>query len=127
MKKIFILFSFFITIFSFSQSRLGSTEREIKNEFSDRKYELEENYVQNIYTISVRLEIAQVHYLFNSDKICEMVFIYPHNQGGLNYYVEMYNNQYVVISDKKWKMYSDNGIANIELKVGDTGSFFVWY
>lgn len=111
-----------------AQARLGSTAREIRNEYWDPKYQTESGYTDDgIYFVSLVLERATVMHLFNHEEVCIMSVVVPKNQGALNYYVENYNKLYVIISSTQWKMYSEHGIANIELAYPDNGGYgFIW-
>ncbi|MGR6087941.1 MAG: hypothetical protein ACU4F9_07190 [Arcticibacter sp.] len=117
------------SIIAFGQARLGSSATDIRSEFSGSSYNLKSGYDDDgDYYISIKMELANVMYLFNSDKSCYLTLIAPDNQGALNYYVELYNKQYVIVSSTQWKMYSENGIANIELVYPESGGyFFRWY
>jgi len=112
-----------------AQSRLGSTAAEIRKEFSDSEFKLESGYTSDYtYYIKIKTSIATVIYYFDSKYICNLCMIIPDDQGSLNFYVEYYNNNYVIISSVKWKMYSEYGISNIELNFLDEGGYyFVWY
>jgi hypothetical protein len=109
-----------------SQVRLNSNKFEIKSEFSDEKYALKEMNIEGIDAISIVTEIANVLFMFNSEEKCKIAIIVPHTQGDLNYYVELYNNRYVVVSENEWKMYSDNGIAKIDLLFNAEKPAFRW-
>ena len=126
MKKIIVLVLFTINnIAVFGQSRLGSTATDIKSEFYESTYEQKSGYDKdNDYYVNITTEKAYVTYYFNSEKICYLTIIAPKNQGALNFYVENYNNQYVIVSSKQWKMYSEDGIANIELIYPESGGYF---
>jgi hypothetical protein len=127
-RKLFILLFAICSTIIFGQARLGSTVSDIKSEFSESSYNLKSGYdSDDDYYIILTTEKAEVLHYFNSDKICNLSIIKPKNQGALNYYVELYNKQYVIISDRKWKMYSENGIANIELLFPESGKYlFRW-
>jgi len=127
-KTILILIIGLFPILSFSQARLGSSAQEIKSEYWESKYNVESGYNDDeIYYVSLETDRASVVHFFNNDKICVMSIIAPDNQGALNFYVENYNNQYVIVSSTEWKMYSKNGIAKIKLIYPDDGGFyFVW-
>ena len=107
-----------------SQIRLNSNKTEIKSEFSEDEYSLEEMKVDGIDAISIFTERVNLLYMFNSEGICKANILIPHMQGDLNYFVESFNNKYVIISDKEWKMYTDNGIAKIELIYTDDKPLF---
>ena len=113
---------------AYSQARLGSSATEIKNEFWETKHNLKSGYTDDgIYYISIWTERATVFYYFNEDKVCILCMIIPDNQGALNFYVELYNKQYVIVSSTEWKMYSNGGIAEISLIFPDDGGYyFLW-
>ena len=129
MKKIILTFIFAVTSYIvFGQARLGVSEAEIKTEFSNSRYKLTSDYNEDgIYYITIETERAMVSYLFNSDKICKASFILPNNDGALNFYVEMYNKEYVILSPTSWKVYSSQGISDIQLIYPEGGgTFFLW-
>lgn len=129
MKKALLTILFGITsLVIFGQARLGSSATEIKNEFWESRYNLKSGYDKDgDYYITITTERATVTYLFNSDKVCYLTAIIPDAQGDLNFYVELYNKQYVIVSSTQWKMYSNNGIANINLIYPEGGGyFFLW-
>jgi hypothetical protein len=122
-----LLFILFISAIN-AQARLGASFTEIKTEFSDSKFSLENGFDKegDLY-ISIETLSSKVIYYFNESKICELTIIIPNNQGALNYYVENYNKQYVIINSTEWKMYSAEGIASIQLIYPDSGGYlFIW-
>lgn len=129
MKRTLLTILFVITTaFVFGQARLGSSASEIKSEFWESSYNQKSGYDKDgDYYITITTERATVTYYFNSDKICYLTTIIPDNQGALNFYVELYNKQYVIVSSKEWKMYADKGIANIKLIYPESGGYyFLW-
>jgi hypothetical protein len=129
MKSTFLVILFLIlSVIVFGQARVGSSAADIKSEFWESSYNLKSGYNNDgDYYITIETERASVTYFFNSEKICTSTFIIPNNQGALNFYVELYNKQYVIVSSTQWKMYSNNGIANISLVYPDGGGyFFLW-
>lgn len=126
MKRTLLTILFAITsIIAFGQARLGTSATDIRSEFSESSYNLKSGYDDDgDYYITIETERATVFYYFNSEKICYLTLIAPDNQGALNFYVEMYNKQYVIVSSKQWKMYSENGISNIELVYPKSGGYF---
>lgn len=127
-KYIITLIAFLSALVSYSQVRLGFTSDEVKNEFWEDKYNLNEGYtIDDIYFINIRGDRANVFNYFDYDKVCFFSTVIPDDQGSLNYYVEQYNSQYVIISSTEWKMYSKNGIAKIKLNYdGEGGYYFTW-
>lgn len=128
MKNILLIIAL-ITIVgaNYSQSRNGSTANEIIEEFWHEQYLPKEITNDGGYFISVNIEGINVLYGFNDDFICNVTLIIPPSQGSLNYYVERYNNSYVVISHTQWRMYYEGGYLDITLVYPDTGGYyFVW-
>jgi len=129
MKKLTtsLIFSF-IALISFSQSRIGHTVNQIKEEFSNNEYNLKSGYDKDgDYYIKIDEKRATVLYYFNDNHYCTMTIISPDNQGALNWYVERYNKLYVITSSTTWKMYNENGISNIELFYPKNGGYmFIW-
>ena len=129
MKKTILIILLSVTnIAVFGQVRLGTNAADIATEFNENNYEQKSGYDKdNDYYISITLEKSYVTYYFTSDKVCNLTIIIPKNQGAINFYVENYNKQYVIVSSKQWKMYSESGIANIELIYPEGGGcFFRW-
>jgi len=129
MKNIsFIAAMLLITSASFSQARLNTSLADIRAEFTESRYSLDSGYDSDgdLY-IRIFTQRATVLYYFNKQRICYMTIIVPDDQGALNYYAELYNRQYVIISPTKWRMYSEHGIAEIELIYPEEGGFyFAW-
>jgi hypothetical protein len=135
MKK--MMFLLFLLIFSShlsSQSRLGSSFKEIKDEFSDdasvkltEKYFTEAKEGRYIKYLEVVIDNATVVYIFNTSLICYGTYIVPANQGALNYYVELYNKRYVIISPTNWRMYHSSGYTEVELFFDENDLYyFLW-
>lgn len=124
--KLLILFSFFSINTIFCQIRLNYTKDEIKEEFSHPNYMLDEFNFRSYEAISIVTDDANILYLINSNEVCKICILIPMTEVDLNKYVELYNNSYTKISDTEWKMYSDSGIANIELIFVNNGTGFRW-
>ena len=129
MKRTILTILFGITsVIVLGQARLGSTASEIKSEFWESSYKQKSGYdKEGDYYITIETGRATVMYYFDTDKVCIATVIVPDNQGALNFYVELYNERYVIVSSTQWKMYSKGGISNIELVYPeDGGYFFIW-
>jgi len=129
MKGTLLILIFTISsIFAIGQARFGYSVNEIKSEFSDKKYNLSGDYGEDgIYHLIIQLPNANIIYLFDADKICNTTIVGPFDQNALNYYVEYYNKNYVVISPTEWRMYAKQGFFNAKLVFPAEGEpFFVW-
>lgn len=130
MKPIFLFFTFLILSFtSFSQARIGFNSYVIKSDFYFWTFQSDyTNDGTNTYYIYTNTpERGMWAYYFNSEGICFLCKFFPNTQGDLNYYVENFNNKYVIVSDTEWKMYNNNGIMNIKLQFENGLSYFVFY
>jgi hypothetical protein len=121
MKKTMLSFFFGIFIsFAYGQARLGYTEKEIRNESSQRVFDA--GYTdEGIRFIFTTYSYGSVAYYFTQNGVCQTCMVRPNNQGSLNYLVEEYNRLYVIISDTKWKMYNNVGVMLIELIYDKSG------
>ena len=125
-KSILSLFFVLLSSFLVAQARLDISVNEIEKEYS--ALSLVTGYDKdNDYYILVELERAAVYYFFKTKKTpCYLTVIYPLNQGDLNFYVDLYNKQYAIISPTKWRMYNFGGYADIDLRFEEELSYFVW-
>ncbi len=129
MKKTILFLVFIIlSINGIAQARLNSTLSEVREEFSDWRYNLKSGYDSDgDFYISIETERATVIYYFDDSNLCYATIIIPDDQGALNMYAELYNSRYVIISNTQWRMYGENGIAEIELVYSDNGTYyFLW-
>lgn len=127
MKKI-LLFTVIVFIFCIdltAQARIGRTESQIRSEFYSKTFTL--STTTGGKAISWEDGTRSVDYILNDQGICYMCMVWPANQGILNFMVEDYNKKYVIVSDKDWKMYNENGILNISLVFLDNGKYFFFY
>jgi hypothetical protein len=109
MKHLLLILSLiFAPFLSSGQSRIGYTEYQIREDFSTETfyYGYTDEKIKYIYFNDERILSM---YFFNKDGICVLCSASPLNVGTLNYMVELYNKQYVIIDDKNWKSYTKNG------------------
>jgi len=116
MKKYLLTLLLIISsLFGFSQSRIGYSESDIRKEFSDSKFEVgyTDNNIKYISTyFDQRLFVV---YFLDSKNICYMTSATPTDGGMINYLVESFNKKYVIVDERNWKSYSENGILYISL------------
>lgn len=126
MKTAITIALIFIGVTLNAQARLGSSRYDILSEFYDSSPVVGVDNSGQVY-IDVEFVRANVRYYLDQSGDCSLVFIMPKTQGDLNFYVEYYNNSYVILSSTSWKMYSTEGsIAKISLMSQDGVSVFVW-
>jgi hypothetical protein len=109
-----------------AQARLGSTISEIREEFSSIKFE--EGLTNGcIVWLKFNFENKEISYYFGSNGSCVLTTITPQSQGTYNAMVEKFNRQYVILSESKWRMYSDSEIVDISLVFPNEGkSYFTF-
>lgn len=124
MKTFLVLLTLLFTFAVNAQARLGVTYNDVYEEY---------RYLTPTVTtekqglcLDVTTPTVQLLYYFDEDKNCKTTIIYPKSQGILNGYVERYNNNYVIVSNTEWKMYSQNTISSIKLVSYEDLIFFVW-
>ena len=108
-----------------SQVRLGSSRSDIYKEFQEYSPEFG-TFDDGTPHLSFTTSRAYVRHSFNSSGYCTSAMVVPLNQGALNFYVETYNKQYVIVSQTEWRMYSSSGISTIKLVSHNDMAFFVW-
>ncbi|MBX7242594.1 MAG: hypothetical protein K1X92_12705, partial [Bacteroidia bacterium] len=122
---ILILVLIFCINYTRGQARIGDTEWEIRDEFSEKTFKSGTDSDGDKW-ISMETSISTVRYYFNAlhEWQCYLTMIIPDNQAALNYLVEKYNKEYVIISETSWKMYGNNGIMKINLIFAEEGGYY---
>lgn len=110
MKHIFIVLLALLWIPAFSQARMGNTLEQLKTEFPTGEQGLNQGYT----TFTVRYGENRVIYFLEKNR-CSATGIYPSDQAGIKYYVQIYNSKYTILSTTRWRAYLENAIFEIEL------------
>ncbi len=111
----------FSSLFTMAQAKIGFTEQQIRDSlpFVSFKKGETDNSIRYIVYNNDRAIIA---YYFDDFGRCYLTAVLPNTQGDLNYFVEVYNNRYVIISSTEWRAYLKNGILKIKLIYPDDNS-----
>lgn len=127
MKKV-LLFVTILTLTStlFCQARIGYTREQIMNEFYNYTFDFKQLNDSTSCISTTSYDRGHLIYYFNSYGYCYSCALFPNTTGDLNFLVENYNKEYVIISETKWKAYTKKGIVDIELIYGDTFVFFIY-
>jgi hypothetical protein len=128
MRKILLAIMLFVSLQVCGQAMLGYYPSEIKKELTEREYDYSDGYTDDgYYFIRTETERAHTYYYFVTNITrSDMVMIFPKSQVQVNYYVEYYNNHYVVKGKKNWTAYINDEIADIKLSYIDGIYAFVW-
>lgn len=120
MKKIIVLFFLFITNSSFSQTvvappLLRYTEQQIRSEYNNTEFTTD--HLQNgmKYMVS-KTDLTETTYYFGSNNLTFMCTVHPLTQDELNHIIQYYNNTAVIVSENKWKLYSNTSTTPINIK-----------
>ena len=129
MKKICFLIIILVPLVVKSQALLGFSIEDIKANFSENSFE---KIISDNGRLMYRTEFEHGDFIYVFDKetlLSNTCMLFPNNLANLNALVELYNKEYVVVSDSSWKAYLDNGtIMKVEL-IFDTKNkiyFFVY-
>jgi hypothetical protein len=126
MKKTLTALLLIASLSAKSQTRLGSTESEIKSEFNDKTF-LTYYTKSGNRVIYYRDADKEVGYLFEKTKsYCTLCTIQPLKQGMLNYYAEKFNKDYVIVDETHWKWYNNSSVVNISLIQEGSYSYFLF-
>lgn len=129
-----------LTIFtchkSFAQHRIGHTKQNIIEECKKMGWEYrfsedKENKIKfKMLTISVNSGYFRykVRHCFNNADICYVSVISPNDNETLNKLVRLYNEEYIPVSDTKWKAYTPSGImlCSLSLYKEKNSTLFLW-
>lgn len=127
MRRILLIsFGIFMPYFLVAQARLGYTESEIKAAFPKEEFKsgFTEDYQPYIYFENQNIICF---YYFNDEKTSFFCKIFPLYKSTLNYLVEKYNKEFVIISDTHWKYYTENGIIYVDLVFENGIAYFKFY
>lgn len=109
MKKLLFLLIAFIPLFSIGQVHLGANMANIKAMYPNNTFKTEST-VDSITFISTKMQYGTFFYYFDKvtglSNTCIQI---PNNMKDLNTQVEIYNREYVEISDISWKAYIEGG------------------
>jgi len=127
MKKLVImLVLLFIVAPAFSQARLGRSFYEINQEYEENYSVVIDKFKDNI-VLNIDMDRAVIKHLFDSNDICILSLIAPKNNIDVQYYVERYNKELVIMSPTEWRFYVGNSIAKVSLETLDDNSIvFFW-
>ena len=126
MKKLFIiLFWCFLIQTVEAQIRMGYSISQIREEFSDSKYELYSANSGDDFCIIINFVGIRVYYFFDKDGYTDANYLIPLTSGKLQGLIENYNRYYVIISDTEWKYYNSNGVLYIKLAKRDDGESYI--
>jgi hypothetical protein len=95
-------------------SQIGMTEYEIRQEYSNST--IESAYTTGgQYYLSTELKNCYIAFYFEDNKVISLMII-PNSNEKLNGYIEFFNNNYVIISNTKWRKYANGVYTDIVLK-----------
>jgi len=127
MKKLVIMLVLLsIVAPAFSQARLGRSFYEINQEYEENYSVVIDKFKDNI-VLNIDMDRAVIKHLFDSNDICILSLIAPKNNIDVQYYVERYNKELVIMSPTEWRFYVGNAIAKVSLETTtDNSIVFIW-
>lgn len=125
MKKLLILVFLFISLFSFSQARLGYSYQEIKREFVNENVVF--TYVDSTPCLIITYLNIEVYYYFNDKFLCYQTCVVTEDFSTAKEIVNTYNKNYDYVSKNTWSMKMNNLIFIVKLSyIKDVGYVFTW-
>jgi hypothetical protein len=127
MKKLVIMLVLLsIVAPAFSQARLGRSFYEINQEYEENYSVVIDKFKDNI-VLNIDMDRAVIKHLFDNNDICILSMIAPKSNIDVQYYVERYNKELVIMSPTEWRFYVGNSIAKVSLETLDDNSIvFFW-
>lgn len=134
MKKLLLLLLLIPTL-TFSQGIGDSYYDAMKALTNDKSYKNVEfeNKNENSYnSISAETDFASLIYYFPKEgewmRRCAAIAFIPKSRGNVFSFIEYLNKTYVIIDDKNWDFYRQDGIVvRVELKTVDELLVFYYY
>jgi hypothetical protein len=127
MKKLILILAILISFVSNSQSRIGFTYNEIKNEFSEQ-YTFTTGYRDELGKfLEIQIPGGLVTYYFTENNVCYFVTLLPETKGDLHFFIEEYNKKYVILSRTSWLIYTDGYQIKITLEYLKDGMYYFCY
>ena len=127
MKKLLYFLIVFLPIMNFAQAHLGTSEKEIRNLHSDKKFEIGYNNSGEKYISTFMYYGTFIYYFDKETGLSNYCVQIVNEMTYLNGQVEAYNKKYVIVSDTEWKAYLEGGsILKIKLSYNEEYKFYVF-
>jgi hypothetical protein len=128
MKKVILAMIFALPLFCKAQAHLGESLAGLKARYPNKYFKIEYLDDGSKYTTAEHQFGTFVYYFNLETGLTELCLQIPKNMQALSAQIEIYNGNYVVISDKRWKAYLDGGgIINIHLEYDKNFESFIFY
>ena len=127
MKKLVIMLVLLsIVAPAFSQARLGRNFYKVYQEYAEN-YSVTKDKFEGNNVLIIEMSKAFIKHLFDSNNNCILSMIVPKNTIDVQYYVERYNKELVIMSPIEWRFYVGNAIAKVSLETtNDNSIVFIW-
>lgn len=129
MKKMILFISLLVSTVSLSQARLGYTYDQVRREYAnDYGFEYFTGYDEKLGKyLEIFLSIGTAFYYFNEENKCYVTSVVPNTKGDLHFYIQKFNDEYVIVDANHWLMYTNGECIGIELDYTEDGYFFLFY
>jgi hypothetical protein len=128
MKKLIVLFILLLSFLSNAQAHLNLTEKDIRDGYSDKTFEVGYNDDGEKYISTFMIYGTFIYYFDKETGLSDFCIQIVDKMPYLNGQVEAYNKKYVIVSDTEWKAYLEGGsVLNIKLTYNKENEFYVFY
>lgn len=107
MKKLIVLL-LMLPLLGRAQAHIGLTDSQIRAEHSSITF-TQGSTEEGVPFIISDLELGEFYYYFDINGYCDFVIQVPYTMKSVNGITELYNKKYVIINDREWKAYLDDG------------------
>jgi hypothetical protein len=125
MKKLLVTLAICLSIKSASSQTIGSHYNEVKENYPNGVFTMDDD--KTGYHLFYQDKHTRYIYFMDLNLIVYGISIQPLTQGGRQAWIERANDQWVIISNTKWKLYKSDGdilVMRME-KVNDNIVFLI--
>ena len=128
MKNLIFALILMFPLIGNAQAHLGSTEKEIRNLYPDKIFEVGYTDDGQKYISAFMIYGTFVYYFDKESGHSNLCIQVIDNMIYLNGQVEIYNKKYVIVSDTEWKAYLEGGgLLKIKLEYNAENKIYVFY
>lgn len=128
MKKLIFLLIVMLPLIGKAQAHLGSTEKDIRDLYSDKTFEVGYTDDGEKYISAFMYYGTFIYYFDKETGLSNFCMQVINEIPYLNGQVEAYNKKYVIVSDTEWKAYLEGGgILKIKLDYNEEYKVYFFY
>ena len=125
MKKLILFLLLLIPGLSKSQPLFGYNPSQVREEHLDANWHYDKyGDAKDLLVMYYDTESIRTMYFFDYRNVSTGTVILPKNKGILQWFIETYNNRYVIIDNTHWKFYNDGSVFRCSLEQTNDGRYY---